>query len=83
MSLVTDQSAQNPADSELISPQQRITRRRFLGATAVTAAGILMPGISRLNANQTVIQSDFPSTDHFWYRPQPAGNQLQYHYTSA
>jgi len=73
MSLVPDRFPQSFADSEIIIPRQRITRRRFLGAAALTAGGILMPGMSRLNANQTVAQSDLPSTGHFWYRLQPAG----------
>ena len=52
-----------------MKPQQRITRRRFLGATAATAGGMIMVGARKLGANP----SDFPSNDHFWYRPQPAG----------
>jgi hypothetical protein len=73
MPLVPDRFDQSLADSELIIPQQRITRRRFLGAIGVTASGILMPGMRRLNAKQTFKSSDFPSTNHFWYRLQPAG----------
>ncbi|MHC4283353.1 MAG: hypothetical protein ACYSWZ_10345 [Planctomycetota bacterium] len=73
MPLIPDHSAQRTTDSKLVTPQQRITRRRFLGATAVTASGILMPGIRRLDANQTVTPSDLASTSHFWYRLQPAG----------
>ena len=57
----------------MMTPQQRVTRRRFLGAAAATAGGMLMPGARRLNANPIAAASDFPSTDHFWYRPQPAG----------
>jgi hypothetical protein len=32
-----------------------------------------MPGIRRLDASPIVKHSNFPSTDHFWYRLQPAG----------
>ena len=57
----------------MITPRQRLTRRRFLGATAATAGGILIPGGRGLGAEPTVTPPEFPSTDHFWYRPQPAG----------
>jgi len=50
-----------------------VTRRRFLGATAATAGGMLLSGPRGLGAESTVNQSGFPSTDHFWYRAQPAG----------
>ncbi len=53
--------------------QPRVTRRRFLGATAATAGGMWMLGSPTLAAVATGDVSDFPSTDHFWYRPQPAG----------
>ncbi|MHC4691983.1 MAG: hypothetical protein ACYS67_04515 [Planctomycetota bacterium] len=69
---MNSQFAQSSADSEPIIPHRRITRRRFLGATAITASGILMPGMRRLDANQTYKPSEFSSTDHFWYRLQPA-----------
>ena len=57
----------------MMTPQQRVTRRRFLGTTAATAGAMLMPGPRRLDANQIVTPSSFASTDHFWYRPQPEG----------
>jgi len=44
MPLVPDQFAQWLAESRLMTPQQRVTRRRFLGATAATAGGMLMRG---------------------------------------
>ncbi|NQT52411.1 hypothetical protein HQ576_10190, partial [bacterium] len=53
--------------------KQRGTRRRFLGATAATAGGMLIPGAVGLGAEALVSPADFPSTGHFWYRPQPAG----------
>ena len=73
MPLVPDHFAQRPADSKLVTPQQRITRRRFLGATVATAGGMLVRGTRRLDANTIVAPPDLASTDHFWYRPQPAG----------
>jgi len=56
-----------------MTARQRLTRRRFLATTVATAGGILMPGTGRLGAKPTAAASGFPSTDHFWYRPQPAG----------
>jgi hypothetical protein len=73
MSLIRERFAHSPADSELMNGQERITRRRFLGAIAVTASGILIPGMRKFSTNQTVTPSVFASTDHFWYRLQPAG----------
>ncbi len=52
-------------------PSSGMTRRRFLGAPAAVAGGILMRG-----AGPVVQQSDFPSTAHFWYRLQPAGRYI-------
>ena len=57
----------------MMTPQQRVTRRRFLGATAATAGGILLSGARGLGAEPSPATSSFPSTDHFWYRLQPAG----------
>ena len=57
----------------MITPRQQLTRRRFLGTTAATAGGVLIPGARGLGAKPAVTPSEFPSTDHFWYRPQPAG----------
>ncbi len=59
-----------------MTPQQRVTRRRFLGATAATAGGMLMPGAAGLGAGSIAPPSDFASTDHFWYRLQPAGRYI-------
>ena len=44
-----------------------------MGATAATAGGILVPGAGAQGAKPAGTPSKFPSTDHFWYRPQPAG----------
>jgi len=53
--------------------RQRVTRRRFLGTTAATAAGIALPAAVGRGAGASDRQADWPATDHFWYRPQPAG----------
>ena len=57
----------------MMTPQQQVTRRRFLGTTAATAGGILLPDAVGLGAESTAYPVGFPSTDHFWYRPQPEG----------
>jgi hypothetical protein len=54
-------------------PKRRSIRRRFLGCAAATAGGMLLPGAMGLGADSNVPAPDCPSTDHFWYRPQPAG----------
>ena len=54
-------------------PQQRLTRRLFLGTTAATTGGLLFPGTASLDAAAIAAPPEFPSTDHFWYRPQPEG----------
>ncbi len=53
--------------------RKQMTRRNFLASTAVTASGILIPHAIGLGADPIVPSAAFPSTDHFWYRPQPAG----------
>ena len=53
--------------------QPRLTLRQFLGVTATIAGVILMLGAGGVHAAEIVAPSDFPSTDHFWYRPQPSG----------
>jgi len=73
MPLIPDHSTQRTTDRKLVTPQQQITRRQFLCTTAVTAGGILMPGARMLAAEPIVAPSGLASTDHFWYRPQPAG----------
>ncbi len=73
MSRVPDPFAQRRADGKLIAPPQQVTRRRFLGATAATAGGMLMCGSHGVSAAPIADPSGFPSTEHFWYRPQPAG----------
>jgi hypothetical protein len=49
------------------------TRRGFLRAAALTAGGIALVGTRGLVADPFAGEPDFPSTDHFWYRLQPAG----------
>jgi len=46
-----------------------LNRRRFLGATATTIGGLLLPNMTRLIA----APSDVASTEHFWYRLAPEG----------
>ncbi len=50
-----------------------VNRRRFLGSTAAITGGLLLPGTAGLAAEAQETQSKYPATDHFWYRPQPAG----------
>ena len=47
----------------------QLTRRQWLGATAATAGGMLMPGTMDL----TAALSDVAETKHFWYRLAPDG----------
>lgn len=49
----------------------RPNRRLFLGAAAATAGGVLLSGARGLQAAPDA--TEFPSNEHFWYRPQPAG----------
>ena len=65
--------AQCSANSRIVTPQKRITRRRLLGVAAASAGGMLMPGTRGLDASPIVASSDLASTRHFWYRPQLAG----------
>jgi hypothetical protein len=44
-----------------------------MGATATAAGGMWLAGTAGLSAGMIAAPSDFPSTDHFWYRLQPAG----------
>jgi len=60
-------------DSKSTTRQPRVTRRRFLAAASAAAGGMLLSGARRLEAAPITAASNFPSTDHFWYRPQPAG----------
>jgi hypothetical protein len=56
-----------------MTQQQRTTRRRFLGAMAATAGGILLSGTVGWGADSAAIRPIAGETDHFWYRAQPAG----------
>ncbi len=49
-----------------------ITRRGFLGATAATAGGLLLPSDRTLFAADAAA-TEGPSTEHFWYRLAPEG----------
>lgn len=54
--------------------QSTVTRRRFLGVTAATAAGgALLAGQAGWGAESGEALPDVAATDHFWYRPQPEG----------
>ena len=54
----------------MTTKQEQVTRRRFLGTTLTAAAGGILAsrGIGK-DAESPVTGS----TDHFWYRGQPAG----------
>ena len=52
---------------------QDVTRRRFVGAAAAAAGGILIHREVGLGAESSVLSGDFPSTAHFWYRLPPPG----------
>jgi len=57
----------------MMTPQHQVTRRRFLGTTAAAVGGLLMTGAVASRADSAAPPSNIASTDHFWYRPQPAG----------
>ena len=57
----------------MMTPRQRVTRRRFLGGAATMGGAMLLSNARRLAADRAAAGSDCPSTDHFWYRPQPTG----------
>ncbi len=67
MPFACDPTVQRPAHN------RRVTRRRFLSATAATASGILIPGVCRLSPSALAVSSSMSETDHFWYRLQSAG----------
>jgi hypothetical protein len=50
-----------------------MTRRRFVGFTAATAGGLLLPEAMGWAADSIVPPSPHSATDHFWYRLAPAG----------
>ena len=53
--------------------RQQVTRRRFLSTAAAGAGGISVSAAVGMNADAIAASADYPSTDHFWYRPQPEG----------
>lgn len=57
----------------MTTPRKRVTRRRFLGATAATAGGLLLSSQGRAHAGLAAAPPGCPSTEHFWYRLQPPG----------
>jgi len=50
-----------------------VSRRRFLGGAAGIAGLMLAGGLRTRGAEQQRGQPVYPSTEHFWYRRQPAG----------
>ena len=60
----------------MMTKHQQVTRRRFLGAMAATVGGSMLPGMISLGADTGASPAEFPSTDHFWYRLQPAGRYI-------
>jgi len=73
MSLINDQLTQCRGQSRLVTPQPRITRRKFLHTVAAATGGILMADAAKLKANSMTFLSKEGSTEHFWFRQQPAG----------
>ena len=53
--------------------EPRVTRRGFLGVTAATAGGLLVPAGRKLFAADAGEPSSVASTDHFWYRVPTGG----------
>jgi len=53
--------------------QTPLTRRRFLGASAAAACGVLTVRSGVWSADLPTAQGDAASTEHFWYRLQPPG----------
>jgi hypothetical protein len=56
----------------MMTQQKRVTRRQILAAMTATAGRIMLPGQIGLGADSIGSPQDFPSTDRFWYRLQPA-----------
>jgi len=54
----------------MMTQRQGVTRRGFLEFSAAATGGLLLPGIVGRHASAA---EDYPSTEHFWYRLQPAG----------
>jgi hypothetical protein len=57
----------------MMTPPTSMTRRRFLAATVAASGAVFASGRRAEGAGLPATQADFPSTDHFWYRPQPEG----------
>ncbi|MFC1805386.1 WD40/YVTN/BNR-like repeat-containing protein [Planctomycetota bacterium] len=50
-----------------------MTLRRFVGTAAVIAGGLVLLGVIGRAAAPITSTTEYSSTDHFWYRLQPAG----------
>ncbi len=59
-----------------MTPQLRLSRRRFLTAAAATGSTLLYPGPRSLPAANAPEPGTDSETDHFWYRLQPEGPYL-------
>lgn len=55
------------------APQQRVIHWCLLGLAGAIAVGMSLPGATGLGADPAASPAPFPSTPHFWYRPQPPG----------
>ncbi len=56
-----------------MTSQRHVSRRHILGAAAAAAAGGLMFSDSSTLSGSAAAPSEIASTEHFWYRLQPAG----------
>jgi hypothetical protein len=65
-------------EDQMAKQEEKMTRRRFVYATAATATagGALVSGTHGLSASSAGTRSEYPSTDHFWYRLAPAGPHI-------
>jgi len=64
------------AKDNMSTQAQRVSRRRFLSVMAATAGGTMLPGITSFGAHASSPSVELPSTEHFWYRLQPAGRYI-------
>ncbi|HOH65263.1 MAG: hypothetical protein RBS72_12045 [Sedimentisphaerales bacterium] len=73
MRFLRGDTARHSVEGRFTTARHQITRRHFLNAATLAAVGIVVTDPPELDAGAVVVQSDWPSTDHFWYRLQPAG----------
>ena len=65
--------AEQLVEGRFTTARHQITRRHFLNAATLAAVGIVVTDPPELDASAVVVPSGWSSTDHFWYRLQPAG----------